>query len=201
MESIEDILNEIKNCKKCELYKIKTNYVPGTGNPSAKIVFVGEAPGRDEDLQGEPFVGAAGKLLNEMLSKIGLSRKDVYICNVVKCRPPNNREPSEEEISACGDYLKRQLNAIKPNLIVCLGRVAARFVFEDFGLEFTSISKVKGKVFEVERWGKKVKIYPIYHPAAILYRQQLREDYEKMFKNIILLAGLKRQPDLFDFIN
>lgn len=180
---------------------MKTNYVPGTGSPNAKIVFVGEAPGRDEDLQGEPFVGAAGKLLNEMLSKIGLSRRDVYICNVIKCRPPDNREPSEEEILACGDYLRRQLDVIKPNLIVCLGRVAAKFVFEDFGLEFTSISKVKGKVFEVERWDKKVKIYPIYHPAAILYRQQLREDYEKMFKNIALIAGLKRQPDLFDFIN
>ncbi len=201
MESIDAIREEILKCKKCELHKTKTNYVPGSGNPKTRVVFVGEAPGREEDLQGEPFVGNAGKLLTEMLAKIGLQRKDVFICNVLKCRPPNNRDPLPEEIAACGDYLRRQLDAIKPDVIVCLGRFAAKFIFDMFNLEFTSISRVRGKVFEAERWGKKVKIFPIYHPAAILYRPQLREEYEEMFRKIAELLKLNsRQPTLFDYI-
>ncbi len=201
MESVDEIREEILKCKKCELHKTKTNYVPGSGNPKARVVFVGEAPGREEDLQGEPFVGNAGKLLTEMLAKIGLRREDVFICNVLKCRPPNNRDPLPEEIAACGDYLRRQLDAIKPDVIVCLGRFAAKFIFDMFNLEFTSISRVRGKVFEAERWGKKVKIFPIYHPAAILYRPQLREEYEEMFKKIAELLKLNsRQPTLFDYI-
>ncbi len=199
METIEEITKEILNCKKCDLYKTKTNYVPGSGNEHAEVVFVGEAPGREEDLKGEPFVGAAGKLLTEMLSKIGLRREDVFICNVLKCRPPNNRDPSPEEIEICGEYLKRQLDAIKPNMIVCLGRFATKFIFDLFGLEFSSISKVKGRIFEAQRWGKKIKIVPIYHPAAILYRPQLREEYEQQFRKIGELLS-KKQPTLFDYI-
>lgn len=197
-ETLEDITNEILNCKKCELYKTKTNYVPGVGNENASIVFVGEAPGRDEDLKGEPFVGAAGKLLTEMLLKIGLRREDVYICNVLKCRPPNNRDPAPDEIEKCSGYLKRQLDVIKPDIIVCLGRFAAKFIFELFGMQFTSISKVKGRVFESEMWGKKVKVVPVYHPAAILYRPQLREEYEQQFRKIGEM--LKKQPTLFDYL-
>ncbi|MET1124711.1 MAG: type-4 uracil-DNA glycosylase [Archaeoglobaceae archaeon] len=197
---LEEIEREIRQCKKCELHKTKKNYVPGSGNPNARIVFVGEAPGREEDLQGEPFVGAAGKLLNEMLSRIGLKRNDVFICNVLKCRPPNNRDPKPEEIEACGPYLLRQLEAIKPDVIVCLGRFSTDYIFRNFGIEFSSMSKVRGKVFEVERWGKKVKVYPIYHPAAILYRPQLREEYERMFDRLAVIAGLKRQPTLSDFL-
>ncbi|WP_456468177.1 type-4 uracil-DNA glycosylase [Archaeoglobus sp.] len=199
METIEEITKEILNCKKCDLYKTKTNYVPGSGNEHAEVVFVGEAPGREEDLKGEPFVGAAGKLLTEMLSKIGLRREDVFICNVLKCRPPNNRDPSPEEIEICGEYLKRQLDAIKPNMIVCLGRFATKFIFDLFGLEFSSISKVKGRIFEAQRWGKKIKIVPIYHPAAILYRPQLKEEYEQQFRKIGELLS-KKQPTLFDYI-
>ncbi len=199
METLDDIAREILNCRKCDLYKTKTNYVPGSGNEKAEVVFVGEAPGREEDLKGEPFVGAAGKLLNEMLSKIGLKREDVFICNVLKCRPPNNRDPTPEEVEACGDYLVRQLNVIRPKVVVCLGRFAANFIFDLFGLEFTSISKVKGKVFETEMWGKKVSVVPIYHPAAILYRPQLREEYEQQFRKIGELLN-KRQPTLFDYL-
>ncbi len=196
METLEQIEREILNCKKCELYKTKTKYVPGEGNPNAKIVLIGEAPGREEDLQGKPFVGNAGKLLTELLSSVGLKREDVFICNVLKCRPPNNRDPTLEEIKACGGYLIRQLNVIKPEVIVCLGRFAAKFVFEYFGLQFESISKVKGKIFEVERWGKKIKVVPLYHPAAVLYRPNLREEYERDFKRVFA----KRQPTLLDFI-
>ncbi len=199
METIEEITKEILSCRKCDLHKTKTNYVPGVGNENAEVVFVGEAPGREEDLKGEPFVGAAGKLLTEMLSKIGLRREDVFICNVLKCRPPNNRDPLQEEIETCGEYLKRQLDAIKPNIIVCLGRFAAQFIFDYFRLEFTSISRVKGRVFEVEKWNKKVKIIPIYHPAAILYRPQLREEYEQQFRKIGELLN-RKQPTLFDYL-
>ncbi len=200
VETLDDIAREILNCKKCDLYKTKTNYVPGSGNEKAEVVFVGEAPGKEEDLKGEPFVGAAGKLLNEMLSKIGLRREDVFICNVLKCRPPNNRDPTPEEVEACGDYLVRQLNVIKPKIVVCLGRFAASFIFDLFGIEFTSISRVKGKVFEAEMWGRKVKVVPIYHPAAILYRPQLREEYEQQFKKIGELLNKKGQPTLFDYL-
>ncbi|AIG99287.1 MULTISPECIES: type-4 uracil-DNA glycosylase [Archaeoglobus] len=199
MESLDDIVREIMSCRKCDLHKTKTNYVPGVGNEKAEIVFVGEAPGRDEDLKGEPFVGAAGKLLTEMLASIGLRREDVYITNVLKCRPPNNRDPTPEEVEKCGNYLVRQLEAIRPNVIVCLGRFAAQFIFNLFDLEFTTISRVKGKVYEVERWGKKVKVIAIYHPAAVLYRPQLREEYESDFKKIGELCG-KKQPTLFDYL-
>ncbi len=195
METLEDIEKEILKCKKCPLHKTKTKYVPGEGSSNAKIVLIGEAPGREEDLQGRPFVGNAGKYLNELLLSVGLKREDVFISNVLKCRPPNNRDPLPEEIRACGDYLIRQLNVIKPNTIVCLGRFATKFIFDLFGLKFESISKVKGKVFEVERWNKKVRVIPLYHPAAVLYRPNLKEEYEKDFKKVF-----KRRVTLLDFI-
>ncbi len=200
METLEDIKREILNCKKCPLHLTKTNYVPGVGNGSSGIVFVGEAPGREEDLKGEPFVGSAGKLLTELMASVGLSREEVFICNVLKCRPPNNRDPLPEEVEACGGYLVRQLNVIKPNLVVCLGRHSASFIFDLFGLPFSSITKVNGKVFEAEKWGKKVKILPLYHPAAVLYRPQLREEYEKHFRTLGELCGkVSKQKTLLDF--
>ncbi|MEM2727104.1 MAG: type-4 uracil-DNA glycosylase [Archaeoglobaceae archaeon] len=200
METLEDIKKEILNCKKCSLHLTKTKYVPGVGSSSSGIVFVGEAPGREEDLKGEPFVGSAGKLLTELLSSVGLTREEVFICNVLKCRPPNNRDPMPEEVEICGDYLVRQLNVLKPELIVCLGRHSASFIFDLFGLHFTSITKLCGKVFEVEHWDKKVKILPLYHPAAVLYRAQLREEYERQFKIISELFGKgRKQKTLFDF--
>ena len=190
MDTLKAIEEEIKRCKKCDLWKTKTNYVPGEGNEKAKIVFIGEAPGKEEDQQGRPFVGNAGKLLNEMIEKIGLKREDVFIGNILKCRPPNNRDPLPEEIEACSPYLIRQLNVIKPDVIVCLGRFSAAFIFEYFGLEFQSISKVRGKVFEVQAWNKRVNVIAIYHPAAILYKPQLREVYEKDFETIKKLLNL-----------
>lgn len=200
METLEDIKKEILNCKKCPLHLTKTKYVPGVGSSNSGIVFIGEAPGREEDLKGEPFVGSAGKLLTELLLSVGLTREEVFICNVLKCRPPNNRDPLPEEVNVCGNYLIRQLNVLKPELIVCLGRHSASFVFELFGLPFTSITKLCGKVFEVENWNKKVKILPLYHPAAVLYRAQLREEYERQFKIISeLFEKERKQKTLFDF--
>jgi len=201
MDSLEDIEAEIRRCKKCELWKTKTNYVPGEGNSKAELVFIGEAPGREEDRQGRPFVGNAGKLLTEMIEKIGLRREDVFIGNILKCRPPNNRDPLPEEIKACSPYLIRQLDVIKPSVIACLGRYSASFIFGLFGLEFKGISRDRGKVKEVEKWGKKVKLIAIYHPAAVLYRPQLRQAFEEDFSAIAsLLREKRRNPTLFDFM-
>ncbi len=199
-ETLEDIAKEIMNCRKCDLWKAKTNYVPGEGSENAEVVFVGEAPGREEDRQGRPFVGNAGKLLNELLSSIGLRREDVFIGNVLKCRPPNNRDPKPEEVEACSPYLIRQLNVIKPDVIVCLGRYSASFIFDLFGIPFRGISRERGEVKKVRAWDKDVFIIPVYHPAAALYKPQLKEVLEEDFKKIgALLRKKKKNPTLSDF--
>ncbi len=194
---LEEIEKEIKSCKRCELWKYKINYVPGEGNPKAKVVLIGEAPGREEDLQGRPFVGRAGRYLTEVLNKLGVSREDVYITNVLKCRPPNNRDPLPEEIEACKPYLMKQLEAIKPDTIVCLGRFSAKVLLNEFGFEFRGISKDRGKVFDVDRWGKTVRIIPTYHPAAVLRNKGLAKDFESD-----MAKALKRSRDttLLDFL-
>ncbi len=198
-ESLDEIVEEILSCKKCPLWETNTNYVPGEGDPHAEVVFVGEAPGKEEDLQGRPFVGAAGKLLTQMIeSVLNLDRRDVYIANILKCRPPNNRDPHSEEVEACSPYLVRQINAIKPKVLVCMGKHAASFVFDMYGMDFPGISKVKGQLKEVNG----MKIIAVYHPAAILYRPQLRENYEKDFEKIAnLIKGNKKSTTtLTDFL-
>ncbi len=190
--SLEEIAEEIRKCTRCPLHLTRTNAVPGEGNPKAKIVFIGEAPGRNEDLQGRPFVGAAGKLLTELLEGIGLTRRDVFITNVVKCRPPNNRDPKPEEISACLPFLKRQLEVIDPDMIVALGRHSALTLLKLANREERSIMKVRGKVFEVELFGRKRKLIPTLHPAAALYNPRLRPLLEKDFKLLEkILSGNK----------
>ena len=201
--SLEEIAREISNCRKCQLWATKTKYVPGEGSEKAEVVFVGEAPGREEDKQGRPFVGNAGKLLTEMIENVlGLSRKDVFIANVLKCRPPNNRDPLPEEIDACSPYLIRQLEAIKPEIIVCLGRFSASFIFELLNIPFPGISKVRGRVFEAQMDGRRVKVMATYHPAAILYKPQLREIFEGDFRTIASLLKKRRaNPTLLDFMD
>jgi DNA polymerase len=167
---------------KCELRKTATQPVPGHGNPEAKIVFIGEAPGKSEDEQGIPFVGAAGKFLAEMLEKIGLKRKEIYITNIVKYRPPNNRDPLPEEKDACREWLHEELNFIKPKLVVFLGRHSMN---DFFPLE--KISSVHGKLL-IRKFQKIETKYflPLYHPAAALYngsmRETLMEDFQKIPK-------------------
>ncbi len=197
---LKEVEDEIRRCRRCELWKYKTNYVPGEGNPNAKIVFIGEAPGREEDIQGRPFVGKAGKYLTEVLKKLGVERKEVYITNVLKCRPPNNRDPKPEEIEACKPYLLKQLEIIKPDVIVCLGRFSSDVILSEFGLGFRGISRDRGKVFEVEKWDKIVKIIPTYHPAAILRNKGLAEYFESDLKKAVEV--LKRKPKtLLDFFH
>jgi DNA polymerase len=173
-EELEKLSSQIKVCTKCPLYKNRKNAVPGEGNWKNRIMIIGEAPGFNEDEQGRPFVGRAGKLLEEFLSSIGKRREDVFITNVVKCRPPNNRQPEEEEIKICTSlYLDKQIELIKPKLIICLGNVSANYIFKKFGLKFESMNKQHGKVFSVSNLFIQTKIIATYHPAAILRNQNL----------------------------
>lgn len=168
-----------KECT-CSLRKEATQAVPGVGNPDAEILFIGEAPGKDEDLQGEPFVGAAGKFLNQMLEENGMVRGDVYITNVIKYRPPNNRDPLPEEVAACADWLVEQINLIEPKVIVLLGRHALERFFPG-----ERISQVHGKLLKKKM--QKIHVsnfFALYHPAAALYngsmRDVLMEDFQKL---------------------
>ena len=169
---LKEIADEVASCKKCELFHSREKGVPGEGPSNAKIMFIGEGPGFHENMQGRPFVGAAGDLLVELLQEIGLNREDVFITNVVKCRPPGNRDPALEELMACSPYLERQLQAINPKVIVTLGRFSmARFI------PHAKISEIHGNPIQVK--GKLV--VPFYHPAAALHRPSLRADVEKDF--------------------
>lgn len=168
-------------CTKCELYKTKNKDVVGDGSPKAEVMFIGEAPGKNEDLEGKPFVGAAGKFLSEMLDGIGLERKEIYIANVLKHRPPENRDPLPDEIEACWPYLAKQIEIISPKLIVFLGRHSLNRFFPS-----AKISEVHGKAFRKPWQGKEQVFLALYHPAAALYnggmRQTLIEDFNKIPK-------------------
>ena len=156
---LAEIAAEVNRCTACELHKGRTHAVPGEGPVNAEIMFIGEAPGRNEDLQGRPFVGQAGKLLEELLSEIGLTREDVWIGNVVKCRPPENRDPRPEEIAACAGYLERQIALLDPKVIATLGRYSMEKFFPR-----AKITRVHG---QAKREGQRVLI-PLYHPAYVL---------------------------------
>lgn len=200
---LEAISEEIRACRKCGLWKTRRNAVPGEGNPNAKIMFIGEAPGRNEDIQGRPFVGAAGQLLTKMIVDIlGLQRRDVYITNVVKCRPPGNRDPTEDEIRICSPYLIRQIETIEPDIIVCLGRHSARFILSHIGIRFKSILSIRQRIFQVPFSRKKIKVVATIHPAAALYKPPWRGFLEADFKLIRKLLEeetSKKKPTTLDF--
>jgi DNA polymerase len=178
-DSLEEIAELVSKCERCDLHCTKTKDVPGKGNKTSKILFIGEAPGKAEDLQGEPFVGAAGKFLNEMLADIGLKREDIFIANVLKHRPPNNRDPKPEEAEACWPYLKRQIELIDPKVIVFLGRHSMKRFFPEY-----VISEVHGKAFRKEFADRNQVFLALYHPAAALYnggmRATLKSDFAKI---------------------
>lgn len=187
---LESLRQKILTCRLCRLCENTTNAVPGEGNPKAEILFIGEAPGRKEDLEGKPFIGAAGKFLNELLASINLKREDVFITNIVKHRPPNNRDPREDEVMACFSYLDAQIKAIKPLLIVPLGRHAMHRFMPGF-----QISKVHGQAKRVKSiFSEKQVIFPLYHPASALYNPGLRSTLlEDMKKLPILLQKIKKK--------
>lgn len=182
MTELETIEEQIKKCQKCVLSEKRTNSVPGSGNPNADLMFVGEGPGKNEDEQGLPFVGQAGKFLEEMLTAIDMTRDDVFITNVVKCRPPNNRDPFPDEVETCsGSYLYNQIKVIKPKIIITLGRHAMEFFIPG-----RKISEVHGQPKRMvnEETGEKQVYLPLYHPAAALYHGGLRDTLIKDFKRI-----------------
>lgn len=181
-EQLEKISEKVKKCQLCGLSQTRNQAVPGEGQIKKRIVMIGEAPGRSEDLKGVPFVGRAGNLLDELIELAGLTRKEVFITNIVKCRPPQNRDPLPEEAKSCFPYLQTQLKTIQPRIIILLGRHAMyRFLPETL-----KISRDHGKLFKVkEKKSKRVQIYyPVYHPAAALYHQQLKQVLEQDFKNL-----------------
>ena len=185
---LRKIRDEVINCKKCSLYeeRIKGGFYPviGEGNHHAKIMFVGEAPGLQEAKTGRPFCGAAGRILDELLDSVSIKRENVYITNILKDRPPKNRDPQKEEIKVCVPYLERQIELIKPAVICSLGRYAMEFLMEKFGLEnvVESISKIHGKVFEVKILSQSIKIIPFYHPAVATYNLNMKEVLQKDFQ-------------------
>ena len=176
----------VSNCTKCELHKTRNKTVFGDGSESAKILFIGEAPGRDEDKEGKPFVGRAGKLLTEILAAINLERRDVYIANTVKCRPPNNRNPSSEEVNFCADYLEKQIELINPKVIVLLGKVAADRVIKNE----SSMAELRKRTFFLE--SKNIPIIVFYHPAYLL-RNPVEK--RKVWEDLIYLKSILEEYD------
>lgn len=180
VEELEQIAREVAECTACVLARTRHKTVPGYGDPHAKIMFIGEAPGYHEDQQGKPFVGPAGQFLDELLASIGLTREQVFIANVVKCRPPNNRDPQPDEIAACDHFLRRQISAIQPKVVVTLGRFSMAKFFPG-----ESISRIHGRA----RRQNGVIYFPLYHPAAALHQPALRRTIEEDFKKLPELIG------------
>ena len=174
--TLQELGHSLKDCQRCRLSSGRTQVVFGTGNPNASIMFVGEAPGFYEDKQGVPFVGAAGKLLNELLESAGLSRTDIYIANVIKCRPPDNRDPLPDEVETCKPFLFQQIEAIKPKVVCTLGNFAMQTLLG----KKVGIMKMRGQVFQVQDFF----VFPLLHPAAALHQgnlnEPLREDFRKL---------------------
>ncbi|HYB27884.1 MAG TPA: uracil-DNA glycosylase [Solirubrobacteraceae bacterium] len=193
-ELLKAVYEEARECTRCPLSQTRTTVVFGAGNADADLMFIGEAPGANEDRMGLPFVGQAGKLLDKLLAEIGLDRKDVWICNVLKCRPPDNRDPNPNEIEACQDYLRRQVDLIEPTVICTLGNFSTKLLREDT----TGISRLHGRE-EVRIIGPRaVRLYPLYHPAAALYTpstlEALRTDFHRIPE--LLALGPPEQPEV-----
>ena len=182
-DSLARISEDIGDCKRCRLCQQRNKIVFGSGNPHAQLVFVGEGPGRDEDIQGLPFVGRAGKLLTQMIEAMGLKREDVYICNVVKCRPPENRAPEPDEMETCSPFLFRQLAVIQPKAIVCLGAIAFQALY---GAK-QSISRLRGQWLEF----RGIPMMGTYHPAYLLRNPNAKGDVWEDLKKVMAHLGLK----------
>ncbi len=179
-DSLDSLKTEISNCKRCGLHKTRHNIVLGAGNPKAELMFIGEAPGEDEDLQGLPFVGRAGQLLTKIIEAMGLKRSDVYIANILKCRPPNNRPPEPGEIKECEDILKKQIDIIKPKVICALGKFASQTLLRTEA----TISNLRGNFKEYNG----IKLMPTFHPAYLLRnpndKKLVWEDMKKIMKEL-----------------
>jgi DNA polymerase len=197
-ELLKAVYEEAKGCVRCPLHQTRTTVVFGSGNADAELMFIGEAPGANEDRMGLPFVGQAGKLLDKLLGEIGLERRDVWICNVLKCRPPGNRDPDPREIESCQDYLHRQIELIEPTVICSLGNFSTKLLRADT----TGISRLHGRE-EVRPIGARaVRLYPLYHPAAALYTPSMLETLRADFHRLpdLLALGPPEQPAALEAI-
>ena len=183
-EELRKIKGEAIECQKCSLYKSRTLPVIGQGNHQAKIVLIGEGPGSNEDKTGIPFCGASGNVLDELLASAGIKREEIYICNILKCRPPNNRNPQADEIEACTPYLERQIKIIKPKIIGALGNYSASYILRKYGLEneIQGIGKIHGKIFKTKTSFGEIKIIPLYHPAVTVYNANMKNVLKKDFQ-------------------
>ncbi len=185
-DTLEQIREHLGDCTRCGLHKLRNRIVFGAGNPRAALVFVGEGPGADEDMQGLPFVGRAGKLLTQMIEAMGLKRDDVYICNVVKCRPPGNRKPEDDEVETCSPYLFRQIDVIAPKAVVSLGSVASQTLLRTKD----PISRIRGNWFEF----RNTQLLPTYHPAYLLRNPEAKGEVWKDLQKVMVLLGLPVKP-------
>ncbi|MDR1013465.1 MAG: uracil-DNA glycosylase [Coriobacteriales bacterium] len=184
-QPLDDIRAETTDCRLCALSETRTNVVFGVGNPHAEVMFIGEAPGKNEDLGAEPFIGAAGQYLNSLLALAGLKREEIYIANVLKCRPPENRDPRPEEIEACTPYLRAQVRSIAPEILVTLGNFATRFILKtDRG-----ITGLRGQVHITGRFS----VLPIFHPAAAIYDRSKEPVMENDFRLLGRLIAQRRR--------
>ncbi len=193
IKPLKEIREEVLQCRACPLCEGRTNVVFGEGNPNARVMIIGEAPGKNEDLQGRPFVGAAGKFLDELLAAASLNREDVFIANVLKCRPPSNRNPKSEEIEACANFLRMQTQSINPDVIVTLGNFATQFILRTG----VGITHLRGTVQQAGRF----LVLPVFHPAAAIYdrskRDVLLSDFERV-GSLVRDRIATKQEELFD---
>jgi len=187
MPQLNDLERAIQTCQRCHLHKTRTNAVPGEGSYEAAVMFIGEAPGGREDRTGRPFVGRAGTVLDEALTAASLERDSVYITNVVKCRPPDNRDPTRHEIDTCTPYLDRQIELIAPRVICTLGTFAAGYILSSYGFDAGPLSGIHGTVYRSPV--AMLHIIPLYHPAAALYNPGLRDVIHEDMKKVASLAG------------
>ncbi|HKI24395.1 MAG TPA: uracil-DNA glycosylase [Gaiellaceae bacterium] len=192
MEALATFAEQVSGCTRCRLSQGRTQVVFGVGNPHADLMFVGEAPGFHEDKQGMPFVGQAGKLLDRLLGGIGLERSEVYIANVLKCRPPGNRDPQPDEIESCEPHLFRQIELIQPRVVATLGNFATKLLSG----KPAGITRVHGQEQEVTLGGNRVLLYPLYHPAAALYTPAMLNVLQEDFRRIPELMGREEIPEL-----
>ncbi len=176
----------LTDCRKCRLWTGRANIVNGTGPRGARVVFVGEAPGRDEDLSGEPFVGSAGRILNEALEEAGVDRGEVYITNLVRCRPPGNRRPRRDELHACSEHLSRELAPMNPVVICAMGQTVARSLFETS----ENMADVAGKEIPLEMGARRFRGMIAYHPAACLYRRANLDSFRSTVRESLRMAGM-----------
>ena len=185
--ALEVIRNELEDCRRCKLHRTRKTIVFGEGDTKATLMFVGEGPGFDEDVQGRPFVGRAGQLLTKIIQSIGLQRSQVYIANIIKCRPPQNRNPEPDEIDACHPFLLRQIEALQPQIICALGTFAAQTLLKTSA----KITALRGQVFELDG----IKVIPTYHPAFLLRNPEKKRDVWEDMKKILELLRQTEEPD------